>query len=175
VIVNGDVKDTRVDSVTYGPDGNLQRTEMSNQAAPPPRGFFKKRIAEDKKKEMEKLLKAIHEQVEQYTMSSAGAVINFMSQAKINSIKAPDGSALLQMTGSGVVNPGDTFTLTFDPSTHQARRIEIASSADGHAFTVEGTFKSLKSGLTYMQFATIDVPDKNLTVQIHNFDYVAND
>ena len=79
------------------------------------------------------------------------------------------------LTGNGVVNPGDTLTLTIDPSTHQAKRIEIASSADGHSFAVEGTFKTLKSGLTFMQFAQVEVPDKNISLQVHNYDYVPND
>jgi len=175
VIVDGDVRDTRVDSVRYGPDGKLQRTETSNQAAPMPRGFLARRMAEDKRKEIEALLKGIHEQIDQYTLSSSGAAVNFLTQAKINNMQAPDGSSLLQVTGNSAANPGDTISLTFDPATHQARHVEIGGSSEGHPFKVEGSFKSLKSGLTYMQFATIDVPDEKLSLQIHNFDYAVNE
>ena len=35
---NGTIKDSRVDIVTYGPDGQLQYTSLSNQEAPLPAG-----------------------------------------------------------------------------------------------------------------------------------------
>ena len=46
VIDQGQVKDLRLDAVTYGPGGQLQRTAMNDQSAPLPFGFLRRRIAE---------------------------------------------------------------------------------------------------------------------------------
>jgi hypothetical protein len=33
----------------------------------------------------------------------------------------------------------------------------------------------MKSGLNHLQYATVTAPAKNLTVMIHNYDYVSNE
>src|SRR5262252_9282458 len=42
--------DTRIESVSYGPDGTLQRTVLNDESSGLPRGLVRRRIA-DKKKE----------------------------------------------------------------------------------------------------------------------------
>ena len=48
LIDNGKVADTRIDSVTYGPNNQLQRTVLNDQSSPLPRGFLRRRIGEGK-------------------------------------------------------------------------------------------------------------------------------
>src|SRR5215472_9568484 len=50
----GKVLDTRIDSVTYGPDGQLQRTVLNDEKSPLPHGFVRKKIAEKEKADLEK-------------------------------------------------------------------------------------------------------------------------
>jgi hypothetical protein len=66
--------------------------------------------------------------VDQYTLPSAGAVINFISQASIQGGRAPDGSPIMQMSGRNVVNPGDTFYLAVNPTTLQTRQIQVSTT-----------------------------------------------
>lgn len=174
IIHEGEVKDTRVEQVCYGPDGTLQRSLVSNQGPHMPGGLLRHAAAEHKKEETEKYLKGLRDLLEQYTMSSAGAVINFIAGAKITPVQTPDGKTVLTMTGNNVVNPGDTLTMTIDPGTFHMTGVSISSTYDGHSVTANCSFKTLASGLTFMQFATVQVPDKNLGLQIHNFDYVQN-
>jgi len=35
------------------------------------------------------------------------------------------------------------------------------------------TFTTMKSGFNFAQYNTVEVPSKNITVMIHNFDFVA--
>lgn len=174
-IDNGDVKDTRVEQVNYGPGGQLQRTVLNNEGAHMPGGFVRKRIEEKKKKEMEQYLKGLHELLDQYTLPSAGALINFMSQANITAGKAPDGTPILTMTGNNVVSPGDTLSMTVNPTNFATRRMEISTTYNGDPVTVTATFRTIPSGLTYLQYATVEVPDKGITLQVQNYDYVQND
>ena len=50
---NGETKDTRIDTVTWGPDGQPQHTLLNDQSNPLPGGFFRKRIAEKEREKME--------------------------------------------------------------------------------------------------------------------------
>ena len=170
-IDNGKVGDTRIESVSCGPDGQLQRTLLNDQSAPMPRGFLRKRIAEDEKKKVEKYLGGLRKVLDQYTLPSAGKILDFVSQAQIS---APDANGLLQLTGSSVVVPDDSFTLSVVAATRQTRKMQITTFFEGEMVTVSATFTTLASGLTHMQFGEVDVPGKGYTLQVHNYDYNAN-
>ena len=69
---NGVTKDTRVDTVTWGPDGQPQHTLLNDQSNPLPRGFLRKRVAEREREEMETYLKSLRTFLHQYTLPTAG-------------------------------------------------------------------------------------------------------
>ena len=119
VIDQGQVKDLRIDTVNYGPDGQLQRSTMNDQSAPLPMGFLIRRIAEIERQKVEQYLGGLRGLLEQYTLPTAGNVQDFMNRAKAT---GPDASGLFEMTGQNVVSPGDTFTLFVDPATRHPRR-----------------------------------------------------
>jgi hypothetical protein len=56
--------------------------------------------------------------------------------------------------------------------TRQTRRMSIMTTFQGDDVTVTATFKSLASGLNYPAYIQLNVPDKNLTVLIQNYDYI---
>jgi hypothetical protein len=174
LLENGSVKDIRIELVNYGPDGQLQRSVINNEGSHMPHGFFRRAIAENKKKETEKYLKGLRELLDQYTLPTAGKILDFMSQASTTAIQGPDGRPLVQMSGNGVVQPGDSFTIAMDPATNQTRQVTISSFFEGSVVSATATFKTNKAGLTYMAFGEVDVPDKGITVQIQNFDYESN-
>jgi hypothetical protein len=125
---NGTTQDTRIYQVSYGPDGNLQQTLLNDQSAQLPMGFLRRAIAENRRQQTEQYITDLRGLVDQYTLPSAGAVINFISQAQIQSGRGPDGSPIIQMSGSNVVNPGDTFYLAVNPTTFQTRRIQVTTT-----------------------------------------------
>jgi hypothetical protein len=174
IIDNGKVLDTRIEQVNLGPDGRPQRVLLNDEKSEAPRGFLKKRIAERKGKELEEYLKGLGQLVEQYTLPSAGKVIDFIAKARIQPVTSPEGKTLLQMTGNSVVSPADTFTMTVDGATMKTRRVEIATFYEGDAATALATFATPPTGLNHLQYADVEVPARNITLQIHNYDYVPN-
>lgn len=168
LIVGGQVKDTRIDLVNYGPDGKLQRTLLNDQSAPLPRGFLRKAIAEDERKKTEEYLAGLRALLEQYTLSTTGKVLDFTEQAKVS---GPDSQGLLHLTGNGVVVPGDSMTVSADMASRQTRRITVNTSYQGDAVEVTATFKTLAGGPTSMAFAEVTVPAKQMSLQVQNFDY----
>jgi hypothetical protein len=69
---NGTVQDTRIDQVSYGPDGNLQQTLLNDQSASLPRGFLRRAIAENKRQQTEQYMTGLRALVDQYTLKLAG-------------------------------------------------------------------------------------------------------
>ncbi len=169
LLESGTPKDTRIDTVTWGPDGQPQHTLLNDQSNPLPQGFFRKKIAESEREKTEKYLKGLRTFLHQYTLPTAGQVINLISTSPI-SAPGPDGS--LQITGASVVAPGDTVSLWVNAPTRQTRRMTIMTFYQGDEVTVTVTFKTLTNGLNYAAYTQVEVPNKSLSVLIQNYDYI---
>ena len=166
---NGETKDTRVDTVTFGPDGQPQHTLLNDQHNPLPGGFFRKRIAEKEREKMEQYLKELRGFLHQYTLPSAGKIIDFISKTPI---PPPGPGGVLQLSGGSAIIPGDTVSLSVEATTRQTQRMTIMTFFNGDEVNVTITFKTLKTGLNYAAYIQMNVPDKNLTVLIQNYDYI---
>lgn len=166
---NGETKDTRIDQVTYGPDGNVQYTLINDVGSPMPHGFLRRRIAEKEKESLEKYIKDIRTMLNQYTLPTASGLGAFLGSA---TIATPNAEGVLQITGSSVVVPGDTYSLSIYAPTRQPRQLKVMTTYQGDEVNLSATFKTLSNGLNNMAYATISIPAKNLTLQIHNYDYI---
>jgi hypothetical protein len=170
VLESGTVKDTRIEQCVYGPNNQVQRTLINDVGAPLPRGFVRRRIAEKERADIENYLKQVVALLDKYTLPSAGAVINFISSAPI---PPPGAGGELQISGGSVVQAGDTMSLWIYAPTRAPRKITVVTTdSDGNQINFTGTFRTLNSGLNYLQYATIDIPAKNLSIQVQNYDYI---
>jgi hypothetical protein len=163
----GQVKDNRIEQVNYGPDGQLQRSLLNDSSAPLPFGFLRRAIAEQKKQEMEQYLTGLRSLLDQYTLSTAGKVLDFMNQA----VTTTEASGLIVMTGTNVVVPGDNLSIWTQFSTSHTRKIQANTFYQGNVVELTATFNTLPSGLNYMAYAEVTIPAKQMSIQVHNFDY----
>ena len=168
IIDQGQVKDTRMELVNYTPDGMLQRSLLNDQSAPLPLGFLRKAIAESERQKMEQYLTGLRGLLDQYTLPTTGKVLDFMMSAKP---MGPDAAGLFSITGSNVVLPGDGLTIWVNGWTRHVARIQVNSSFQGDSVQLTATFNTLPSGLNYMAYAEATVPNKQLSVQVQNFNY----
>lgn len=168
---NGNSVDLRIDTCTYLPDGQLQRTVMNDQHAPLPGGFFRKKAAESKMKDLEGYLKGLRSLLDQYTLPTAGAILNFLTTAQTT---GPGPEGYLTTAGTNVVQPGDSLTIWTVAATNQTSRVSVNTTYQGSAVQLTATFKTLPSGLNYVNYATIDIPAKQMQLLVQNFDYVQN-
>lgn len=169
-LVKGQQKDLRIDLVNFGPDGKIQRTTMNDQSAPLPGGFFRKKIAEDEKKDVEKYLKGLGELLHQYTLPTPGAVMNFLD----STTPVPSGPGQLMVTGVNVAQPGDSLTIYLDATTRKTQRIVVNTAFQGDPVNLTATFATLPSGLHYPAYAELLVPSKGYDVQVQNFNFQQN-
>ncbi len=168
IIAQGQVKDTRIELVHYTPSGQLQRSLLNDASAPLPLGFLRRAIAEQERQKMETYLTGLRGLLDQYTLPTAGKVLDFMMSAKP---MGPDSAGLFSMAGSNVVLPGDSFTIWVNPFTRHVARIQVNSSFQGDPVQLNATFNTLPSGLNYMAYAEATVPNQQLSVQVQNFNY----
>ena len=94
-----------------------------------------------------------------------------MNEAAISGL---DASGLLEMTGQNVLYPGDALIEWTDARTRPTRRVQAATVFQDDQVGLTATFKTLKSGVTYMAFGEAIVPAKELSVQVQNYDYNRN-
>jgi hypothetical protein len=169
LIENGQVSDTRIDLVNFGPDGNPQYTLLNDQGSPLPQGFLRRRLAEKERERTENHIKEVRTLLNQYTLPASVSVGTFLATA---TIQAPDANGLLQITGGSVVKPGDTLSIWASAPGGQISRVKAMTFYDGDEVNLTASYKTLASGLSYMAYATVTIPAKNLTVQVQNFDYI---
>ena len=168
LIENGAVQDMRLDQVQYGPDDSLQRIVQNEQGASLPMGFLRRAIAENKRQQMEEYLKGLRSLLDQYTLPTAGKVLDFMDTATAT---LADEGRLILMSGTSVVIPGDTLSVWTEAATRHTHKIQVYTFFQSDAVNLTATFKTLPSGLTHVAFAEATVPAKGLSVQVQNFDY----
>jgi hypothetical protein len=171
---NEKMQDIRIDLVSYLPNGELQRSLLNDQQGKMPGLFLRKAIEENQRKQVEELVQGLGKLVEQYTLPGPGKMIGYLVQAQVTPVTTPQGTTVLQVTGSGVVVPGDTFTITYDGTTLQPLSIQINTTFKGDAVTINGSFMTNRAGLNFLQYATAEIPSKKVTVTIHNYDFVTN-
>ena len=175
IIENGKLQDLRIELVSYGPNGELQHSLLNDEQGRLPFGPFRKAIAEGQRKQLEESVKKLGKLVDRYTLPADGSVIDFLSAASVLPITTPEGQSALQVHGNNVVKTGDSFTMTLSGSTLEPLSVQITTPFEDGEVTVQASYRTMKSGLNHMQFATAQIPSKGVTVMIHNFDYVPND
>jgi len=174
IIVDGKVKDIRIEVVQFGPYGQLQHTLLNDQQSkgmylPTPIGFLRRSIAENEKKDLEQFLQGMKQLLQQYTLPTTGKIYDFLSTAVP---AGPDADGNFTLTGYNVVQPGDSMTMVVNAWTKQPRQVTVNTTFQGDAVQLTATFQTVPvSGLNYAAFAEADVPAKNLSVQVQNYNY----
>lgn len=170
LLEDGTVKDTRVEMVNWV-NGQYQKSLVSNEGPSLPRFGIRKRIAEAKQKEMQQYMAGLKELLQQYTLGTSPQLLGFFNKA---SVSGPDATGLLALSGGSVVSAGDSMTLWVNASTHKAAKAFIATTYQGDSVTMNATFNMLATGLSYMNFADIQIPGKQMEIQVSNFNYNKN-
>lgn len=168
LLENGQIEDLRLEQVQYGPDGSLQRMALNKQGASLPFGFLRRAIAENKREQTEAYLKGLRGLLDQYTLPTAGKVLDFMDKATVT---LSDDGRLILMSGTNVVIPDDSLSVWTEAATRHTHKIQVNSFFQGDAVNLTATFTTLPTGLTHVGFAEVIVPVKNLSVQVQNFNY----
>jgi hypothetical protein len=170
IVENGQVKDTRIELVSYAWNGQLQRATVNDQSARLPIGFLRRSIQENERQRLQTYLIGLRQLIDLYTLPNTGKIYDFMMTAVP---AGPDANGQFSLAGQSIVQPGDSLTLWVNPWTRQPTHVQIITNFQGDTVNVSATFTTLAAGgLNYVSFAEANVPSKSLSVQVQNYDYV---
>jgi hypothetical protein len=167
----GEVKNTKVDSCKYGPDGNVIKTPV---VTPPPaekkRGLKGKNIAK-KTEEMKDQLESAAALVQRYVPPSPDKMQVVMNAGTASVNQA--GPSALAFKFPGYEKAGDALTITFDAAVTALRQINVATWLEKpeEPVTLNVTMQSLPDGLSYPGAIVLSIPSSQIEVRITKSNY----
>src|SRR5205823_12055985 len=93
-----------------------------------------------------------------------------LEKAKI-SRTGPEPDASVKIIATGVLQPADSFTLTWSVVNRRPEKLEIRTKLDGKPVSAMVEYASLPAGLFYAAHTVISAPKKDLVIDIDTFDY----
>jgi hypothetical protein len=164
VKVKGETKNLTTEIVRYTPDGELQKTAISEDKAKSPKGVRGK-VAQKKAGEMKDWMAELGELLHAYSLPTAGSLLDFLDKAAVE----PDGAGH-RLSATSVVRSGDSMSLWVDEN-FQLTRTEVQTTHDGSDVQLTTDHDSTPDGLDYVARTNIVVPDKNVEMTVENFSY----
>jgi hypothetical protein len=164
VKVKGETKNLTTEIVRYTPDGELQKTPISEDKAKSPRGVRGK-VEQKKAGEMKDWMAELGELLHAYSLPTSGNLLDFLDKANAT----PDGSGY-KLAATGVVQPGDQMSLWVDEDSGLTRT-EVQTRHDGSDVSLTTDHAQTPDGLNYVARTSIVVPDKNVEMTVENFSY----
>ena len=169
--VKGEVKNTKIESCKYGPDGKVQKTELTEPPKPQKkqRGL-RGRIVAKKTGEMKTELEASAALVQQYVPPSPDKIQAVLAAGKVT-ISPGAGAAALRF--ADYAKAGDSLTLTMDTQAKSLRQITVDTWLDKpeNKVTLQVSFQSLPDGTNYAASTVLSILKDKLEVEIDNSNY----
>jgi hypothetical protein len=169
--LRGEVKNTKIESCQYGPDGKVLKTELSEPPAPQEkkRGLKGKIIAK-KTGEMKKELEDSAALVHSYIPPAAEKIQAAIAAGKVT-ITPGTGAAAVRF--ADYEKAGDSLTLTMDSASKSIQQIAVDTWLDkpDKKVTLAVTFQSLPDGTNYAAETVLAIPGDKIEVRIENSNY----
>jgi len=169
--LKGEVKNTKIESCQYGPDGKVHKTELSEPPAPQEkkRGLKGKVIAKktgEMKKELENSAALAHS----YIPPTAEKIQAAIAASKVT-INPGAGAAAIRF--ADYEKAGDSLTLTMDSASKSMQQIAVDTWLDqpDKKVTLAVTFQSLPDGTNYAGETVLSIPGDKIEVKIENSNY----
>jgi hypothetical protein len=167
----GEVKNTKVDSCKYGPDGTVIKTPV---VTPPPaekkRGL-KGKIVAKKTEEMKDELERSVSLVQRYVPPSPDKMQVVMTAGTASVSQAGPGALAFKFPG--YEKAGDALTITFDAAVTTLRQINVSTwlNTPEEAVTLNVTMQSQADGLSYPGAIVLSIPSSQIEVRITKSNY----
>lgn len=172
ISIKGEVKDTKIYQVHMGPNGQPQKTEVSNQAAQSGgrQGRLKEHIVEKKKSEFQEYGEQIAALAKQYTTPDPDRLQQAKQQGNIS---LQPGSGTISLVIKSYVKPNDTVTMTINDQSKKLVSLNVSTYLNDpkNAVKISAQFAELPDGTNHVASTLVDGVSKQLTVQDQNSNY----
>ena len=172
ISLKGEEKSRIQKRCSYGPDGKVQKQQISAPAPEQSKPGIRGKIIEKKKAEitdyMQRAIALIHE----YVPPAPERVQAAQSSGKLS--LTPMGQGAVRLEFRDFVKPSDSLSFNLDGASLAIQKLEVKSYLDSpkdDPITLTTTFASLSDGVNYAANSVLSAPAKNIQVAIQNSDY----
>lgn len=169
--VKGEVKNTKLESCQYGPDGKIQKTLLTEPPEPSDKRGLRGKVAKKKTGEMKDYMEGATKLIARYVPPSPDAM-----QAVLDAGKASFGQSgpdAVQLIFKDYVQPGDSYVFTLDAANGSMRHIGVDTYLDKpeDKVTLAIEFQTLPDGVHCMAKKVLNAAAKEIVVAITSSDY----
>jgi len=167
----GEVKNTKIDSCKYGPDGKVIKTAVVAPPPPAKKRGLKGKIVAKKTEEMKDELESAVALVQRYVPPSPDKMQAVMNAGTASVSQAGPGALAFKFPG--YEKPGDALTITFDAAVTILRQITVATWLEKpeEPVTLSVTMQSAPDGLSYPGAILLSIPSSQIDVRITKSNY----
>jgi hypothetical protein len=164
--LKGEVKNTKIEQCQYGPDGNVQKTQLSEPPEQKKKRGLRGKIVENKTEEMKDYLERSVSLIERYVPPSPDNLQAVVAAGKAALSQAGPGAIQLQF--KDYVKSGDSLTFTLDTAAKRIRKVNVDTWLDEETdkVTLAVDFQTLPDATNYAASKILNVAAKKIEVKI---------
>jgi hypothetical protein len=168
--LNGDQKPPSQSMCMYGPDGTVQKTQISAPPPPPSGGRMKQRIIANKTAEMKDYMGQVKTLLALYVPPNGQHMQEAFGAGNASLIP---GGGSTQLVFKNYAQQGDQMTLTFNMATKKITSLNVNTWMDNpkDTVTLAVQFASLPDGTNYSQQSVLNATAKKLVVTTTSSNY----
>jgi len=170
--LNGDAKPSSQSMCRYGPDGTVQKTQISAPPPPPSGGRLKQKVIANKTDEMQQYMGGVKSVIGMYVPPDPQKMQAAFQAQKVT-MNSVVGSGTSQLVFKDYAQPGDQMTITFNSATKRVTALNVNTYMDNpkDVVTLAVTFASLPDGTNYVVQNVLNATAKKLVVTTTSSNY----
>ena len=155
----------------YGPDGTVQKTQISAPPPPPSGGRMKQRIVANKKEEMQDYMGGVKKVIGMYVPPDPQRMQQAFQAGKAS--LSGGGTGMAQIVFKDYAQPGDQMTISFDTAAKKISSLNVNTYMDNpkDVVTLAVRFASLPDGTNFVQQSVLGATAKQLQVTTTSSNY----
>jgi hypothetical protein len=169
--VKGEVKNTKLESCSYGPDGKVQKTLLTEPPEPSKKRGLRGKVVEKKTGEMKDYMASAIKLIGRYVPPSPDTLQAVVAAGKASLSQA--GPDAVQLIFKDYALPGDSYMFTLDKAGNAMRRLDVDTYLDKpeDKVTLVVDFQTLPDGTRCVAKKVLNTAAKEIVVTITSSDY----
>ncbi len=169
--LKGEVKSTKIEQCRYGPDGSVQKTQLSEPPEEKKKRGLRGRVVEKKTEEMKDYMERAISLIERYVPPSPDKLQAVVAAGK--TILSQAGPGAIQLQFKDYVKRGDALAFTLDTAAKTIRQISVDTWLDEETdkVSLRVDFQTLPDGTNYAAGKLLNVAAKQIEVKIVSSNY----
>jgi hypothetical protein len=171
--LNGEQKSQTVNRCYYGPDGTVQKMQLSTTPPAPKKPGIRGEIQAKEEAELKTYLQNAVTLAHSYAPPDPALLQAAFGSGNLAVVPQPNQG--VRLTFSNYLKAGDSLAIDVDLSDNRLQDANVASYMDtpDQAVTLAVTWGILPNGISYVSNVVLNAPAKKLAVTVQNSDYVA--